>query len=75
MSKLNVFKKGLPQHQILYQNPGQGYTALFQIISCRHLTLGKYPHLFIQAPPVQLIGETLLNILNITTTSSTAEPS
>ena len=59
MSKPNVFKKNSPQHQILHQNLGQGYSTLFQIIYHRHPTLGKLPHLLIRAPPVQLAAETV----------------
>ena len=39
MAKLSVFKKHSPQHQILHQNSGQGYAALFQIISDHHPVL------------------------------------
>ena len=59
MSKPGVFKNNSPQHQILHQNSGQGYSALFRIISHRHPTLGKHPHLLIQSPPVQLVTETV----------------
>ena len=47
MSKSNVFKKNSPQYQILHQNLGHGYSALFQIITLDHPTLGKFPHLLI----------------------------
>ena len=59
MSKSSVFKKNSLQQQILHQNPGEGYTALFQIISHQHLTFGKYPHLLIRSPPTQLIDKTV----------------
>ena len=57
MSKSSVFKKNSPQQQILHQNPGQGYTALFQIISHQHPTLGQHPHLLICSLPMQLFDE------------------
>ena len=65
MLKLGVFKKYPPQHQILYQNPGQGYIAIFQILSRNHPVTVKYPHLlipsppFLLSPPFQLASETL----------------
>ena len=43
MSKSGVFKKHSLQHQILNQTPGQGYAALFQIISNQHPVLGRHP--------------------------------
>ena len=59
MSKSGVFKKNSPQHQILHKNSGQGYTALFQIITCQHPVLGQHPHLLICSPPMQLIDKTV----------------
>ena len=59
MLKPNVVKKNSPQHQILHQNLSQGYSALFRIISHQHPTLGKYPRLLIQSPPVQLAAEAI----------------
>ena len=58
MSKPGVFKKDSPQHQILYQNSGQGYIALFRIISHHHPVTDKHPHLLICSTPVQLTFET-----------------
>ena len=59
MPKLGVSKKDSLHHQILHQNPGQGYIALFQIISHHHPVIGKHPHLLICSLPVQLAFETV----------------
>ena len=59
MSKSSVFKGNSQQQQVLHQNPDQGYTALFQIISYQHPTLGQHPHLLFRSPPTQLIDETV----------------
>ena len=59
MTKLSVFKKHLLQHQILHRNSGQGYAALFQIISNKHPVLGRRPHLLIRSPPIQLAAKTV----------------
>ena len=59
MTKASVFKKHSPQYNILYQNPGDGYSALYQILAVDHPTLGKFPHLLIQAPPDQLAADTV----------------
>ena len=59
MSKSGVFKNNSTQHQILHQNPGQGYTTLFHIISDQRHVLGRHPHLLICSPPTQLLAKTV----------------
>ena len=59
MTKTNVFKKHSPQFNILHQNPGDGYGALFQILFVDHPTLSKFPYLLIRAPPSQLAPDTV----------------
>ena len=44
---------------ILYQNPGDGYTALFQILTPATPTLSRFPYLLICAPPSQLATDTI----------------
>ena len=41
------------------QNPGQGYAALFQIISDQHPVLGRHPRLLICSSPRQLVAKTI----------------
>ena len=60
MTKANVFKKDSPQYNILYQNSGDGYAALFQILSTDHPTLSRFPYLLIRAPPSQLATDTVV---------------
>ena len=59
MTKASVFKKDSPQWNILYQNPGDEYAALFQILTPAHPTLSRFPYLLIRAPPSQIATETV----------------
>ena len=59
MTKTSVFKKDSPQRNILNQNPGDGYAALFQILTPSHPTLSRFPYLLICAPPTQIATETV----------------
>ena len=59
MTKAIIFKKDAPQWNILYQNPGDGYTALFRILTPAHSTLSRFPYLLISAPPTQIATETV----------------
>ena len=54
-----MFKRNSPHHQILHQNPGQGYTTLFHIVFDQHPILRRHPHLLICSPPMQLIAKTV----------------
>ena len=59
MTKGNVFKKGTPQHTTLYQNAGNGYTALYQILTPDHPTLSRFLSLLVCNPPSQITTETV----------------
>ena len=54
-----VFKYGTLQHTTLMQNSGNGYNALFQIISPYHPTLSNRASLLVRNPPSQTNLETL----------------
>ena len=59
MTKGKVFKTNTNEYNILHQNPGDGYTALFQILSSSHPTLSRFPLLSIRSPPVQIATKTV----------------
>ena len=60
LTKGKCFKQNSLKYDILHQNPGDGYAALFQILSPSHLTLSHHPSLLTQLPPVQLPTETVV---------------
>ena len=43
MTKGRVFKIYTNEYNVLHQNPGDGYAALFQILSSSHPTLSRFP--------------------------------
>ena len=59
MTKGKVFKPNTNEYNILHQNPGDGYAALYQILSSSHPTLSPFPSLSIRSPPVQIATETV----------------
>ena len=59
MTKGQVFKKGTPQHTTLYQNAGDGYAAIYQILTPDHPTLSRFPSLLVRIPPSQVTTETV----------------
>ena len=54
-----AFKQGTLQHATLLQNAGNGYAALFQIISPHHPTLSNKASLLVRTPPSQTLAETI----------------
>ena len=54
-----VFKHGTLQHATLLQNAGNGYAALFQIISPHHPTLSNRASLLVRNPPSHTLLETI----------------
>ena len=59
LSKGSVFKKGTLQHTTLLQNAGDGYAALYQILSPNHPTLSNFSSLLVRTPPSQTTTETV----------------
>ena len=59
MTKGKVFKTNTDEYNILHQNPGDGYAAIFQILSASHPTLSRFPFLSIRYTPVQIATETV----------------